>query len=280
MASKTACRTASKIAGKPYPNPIYPLYETTVFEDFRIMAENAAKKYPGRIAFSFKRNPSDKETINVTFAEARDYIRDMGTGLISLGCRDKHVALIGESSYEWICSYFSLMSIGAVVVPIDKDLPVEEMGSIINFAECEFVIYSAAIEHKIQELKSKNKESRLETFICMGEPRMEGALELSNIVSRGGQKFAAGDNSYYDYEIDTERLATIVFTSGTTGKGKGVMLSQKNIVTDMTQGMYLFNITRKTMNVLPPHHTYGSTVNFVGHFSQGCTIYISSGLKY
>ncbi len=172
------------------------------------------------------------------------------------------------------------MSIGAVVVPIDKDLPVEEMGSIINFAECEFVIYSAAIEHKIQELKSKNKESRLETFICMGEPRMEGALELSNIVSRGGQKFAAGDNSYYDYEIDTERLATIVFTSGTTGKGKGVMLSQKNIVTDMTQGMYLFNITRKTMNVLPPHHTYGSTVNFVGHFSQGCTIYISSGLKH
>ena len=58
------------------------------------------------------------------------------------------------------------------------------------------------------------------------------------------------------------------------------MLSQKNIVTDMTQGMYLFNITRKTMNVLPPHHTYGSTVNFVGHFSQGCTIYISSGLKH
>jgi long-chain acyl-CoA synthetase len=256
----------------------YPLYETTVFEDFRIMTENVAKKYPDRIAFSYKINPHDKETINVTYAEVRDYIRNMGTELISLGCRDKHVALIGESSYEWICSYFSLMSIGAVVVPVDKDLPVDEIASIVNFAECEFVFYSTAIESKILELK--NKAIYLKTFICMGEPKMEGALNLSHIVSKGSQKFTEGDNSYYDYKIDPERLATIVFTSGTTGKGKGVMLSQKNIVTDMTQGMYLFDVTPKTMNVLPPHHTYGSTVNFVGHFAQGCTIYISSGLKY
>ncbi|HHV96872.1 MAG TPA: AMP-binding protein [Clostridiaceae bacterium] len=261
-----------------YPDIKYPLYETTVFEDFRIMTENVAKKYPNRIAFSYKKNPHDEETINVTFAEVRDYVRNMGTELISMGCRDKHVALIGESSYEWICSYFSLMSIGAVVVPIDKDLPVEEIVSIVNFAECEYVIYSKTIEAKIQELKNQN--TCLKIFICMGEPELEDALKLSDIVEKGSKKFEAGDNSYYDYKIDTERLATIVFTSGTTGKGKGVMLSQKNIVSNMTQGMYLFAVTPKTMNVLPPHHTYGSTVNFVGHFAQGCTIYISSGLKY
>jgi len=114
----------------------------------------------------------------------------------------------------------------------------------------------------------------------MGEPNMDGALKLSDIVASGGERFAEGDNSYYDYEIDRERLATIVFTSGTTGKGKGVMLSQTNIVSDMTQGMYLFDITPKTLNVLPPHHTFGSTVNFVGHYSQGSEIYISSGLKH
>ena len=69
-------------------------------------------------------------------------------------------------------------------------------------------------------------------------------------------------------------------TSGTTGKGKGVMLSQTNIVSDMTQGMYLFDITPKTLNVLPPHHTFGSTVNYVGHYAQGSEIYITSGIKY
>ena len=259
-------------------NKNYPLYETTVFEDFRVMTENVAKKYPDRIAISYKKDPRDKETVEVTYTQARDNIRSMGTELISMGCRDKHVALIGESSYEWVCSYFCLMSIGSVVVPIDKELPVDDITDILNTAECEFVFYSAAIETKIATLR--DKVPCLKTYICMGKAKMEGALELHTIAEKGGQRFANGDNSYYDYEIDRERLATIVFTSGTTGKGKGVMLSQKNIVTDMTQGMYNFAITPKTMNVLPPHHTFGSTVNFVGHYAQGSTIYISSGLKH
>lgn len=259
-------------------NRDYPLYETTVFEDFRIMTENAAKRFPDRIALSYKRNPNDKGTVSVTYTQARDYIRNIGTELISMGCRDKHVVLVGESSCDWICSYFSLMSIGAVVVPVDKDLPAEEIAGIFNTAECEYVIYSTAIESKIESLKGK--VPGLKTFICMGEAKTDDALELSDIAARGSERFENGDNSYYDYEIDPERLATIVFTSGTTGKGKGVMLSQKNIVSDMTQGMYLFNITPKTLNVLPPHHTYGSTVNFVGHYSQGSSIYISSGLKH
>lgn len=259
-------------------NKNYPLYETTVFEDFRIMTENVAKKYPERIAISYKKDPHDTETVNVTYSEARDFIRNMGTELISMGCRDKKVALVGESSYEWICTYFSLMSIGAIVVPIDKDLPTEEIADIMSFSECEFIIYSLVIEEKISDIKAKVPS--LVTCICMGEAELEGASKLYNIVESGNEKFLKGDNSYYDYKIDPGRLATIVFTSGTTGKGKGVMLSQKNIVSDMTQGMYNFAITPKTMSVLPPHHTYGSTVVFVGHFSQGSEIYISSGLKY
>ena len=256
----------------------YPLYETTVFEDFRIMVENAANRFPDRPALSYKLSPKDKETVRVTFAQARDYIRHMGTELIHMGLRDRHVALIGESSYNWVCSYFSLMAIGSVTVPIDKELPPDEIAGIINFAECEYVVYSAAIEDKIREIR--DRIPGVKTLICMGEPGIEGAVRLSDIVERGRERFSSGDNSYYEYEIDRERLATIVFTSGTTGKGKGVMLSQKNIVSNMTQGMYLFAITNKTMNVLPPHHTFGSTVNFVGHYSQGCEVYISSGLKY
>jgi long-chain acyl-CoA synthetase len=256
----------------------YPLYETTVFEDFRIMTENVAEKYPDRTAFSYKENPKDKETVRMTFAEARDYIRHMGTELIHMGLRDKHVALIGESSYKWICSYFCLMSIGSVVVPIDKDLPEDEIAGILNYSDSEYIIYSSNIEEKI--LNIRYKVPNIKTYICMSKAKLEGGAELPDIVAKGRERFNNGDRSYYDYKIDSERLATIVFTSGTTGKGKGVMLSQKNIVSDMTQGMYLFDITPKTINVLPPHHTFGSTVNFVGHYSQGCEVYISSGLKY
>lgn len=256
----------------------YPLYETTVFEDFRVMTENAADKFPDRIAISFKKNPRDEQTVDITYKEAREYIRSMGTGLIFSGCRDRHVALIGESSYDWICSYFALMSVGAVVVPVDKDLPSDDISEILLTAECEFVLFSAAIESKILEIKEKLPSAT--TYICMGEPLDRTLPMLSGVAANGQKRYKDGDNSYYDYKIDRERLATIVFTSGTTGKGKGVMLSQKNIVLDMTNGMYNFAISRKTLNVLPPHHTFGSTVNFVGHFSQGSTIYISSGLRY
>ncbi|MGI6562085.1 MAG: AMP-dependent synthetase/ligase [Clostridia bacterium] len=259
-------------------NAKYPLYETTVFEDFRIMTENVAKKYPDRIAFSYKKNPNDTNIIHVTYSEARDYIRNIGTGLIHLGCRDKHVAIIGETSYEWICSYFSLMAIGAVTVPIDREISSEEMSRILNFADCEYVVYGKSIEGKIEE--ALKTAPGIKTVVCMGKGSINGAYNLSDVESMGKERFENGDNSYYDYEIDPDRLATIVFTSGTTGKGKGVMLSQKNIVSDMTQGMYLFSITPKTLSVLPPHHTYGSTVVFVGHFAQGSCICISSGLKH
>ncbi len=242
------------------------------------MVENVARKYPDRIAYSYKKDPRDTNTVDVTFSEVRDYVRNLGTELISLGCTDKKVAIVGETSYNWICSYFALMAIGAIVVPLDKDMPVNELTGLLDFAECEYIVYSTSVEEKIMQIG--DSVPTLKTYICMGEPKMEPALKLSDLAERGKAKFENGDNSYYDYEIDPDRLATIVFTSGTTGKGKGVMLSQKNIASDMTQGMYLFAITPKTMSVLPPHHTYCSTVVFVGHFSQGCTTFINSGLKY
>jgi len=256
----------------------YPLYETTVFEDFRIMVENVANKYPTRIALSYKLNPRDADVVRVTYEEARYEIRDLGTGLIDLGCRDKHCAIIGSASAGWIYTYFALMAIGAVTVPLDKEWAPADLASTINKAECEYVFYAAESADKMTAVKEANPQ--VKEFICIwGEPR-ENERTFRDVQAIGAKLVAEGNTDYYDYVIDPDRLASIVFTSGTTGKGKGVMLSQTNIVSDMTQGMYLFDITPKTFVVLPPHHTYCSTVNLVGHYSQGSELYISSGLKY
>ena len=152
------------------------------------------------------------------------------------------------------------------------------MASILNTAECRFAVYSSAIDKKIADLCAQ--VPTLETLIEYGNHLNEKALFIEDVRREGAELYHAGDNAYYDYEIDPDRLASIVFTSGTTGKGKGVMLTTKNICSDMEQGMYNFNITERTMCVLPPHHTFGSTVNFLGHYAQGCEIYISSGLRY
>ena len=256
----------------------YPLYETTEFSDFRIMVENVAERHPNKYAISYKKVPNSKEILHYTYSEGRDYIREIATEFIAMGMRDQNVAIIGEASPDWVFSYFALMSIGAVTVPIDKELPVVDMASILNTAACPFVVFSSSVIEKIKEIKSVVPS--LHTFVEMGAPVSDFADNIEIIRARGKEKYDSGDNSYYDYVIDTERLASIVFTSGTTGNGKGVMLSVKNICSDMQQGMYNFNITERTMCVLPPHHTFGSTVNFVGHYAQGCEIYISSGLRY
>jgi len=256
----------------------YPLYETTVFENFRIMSENVAERFPDKTAFSYRNDPRDEEPVKVTFSEVRDYVRDLGTAMVELGCRGERCAIVGATSIGWIYTYFAVMSIGAVSVPIDKELSDEDIGGIIEKADCKFVFYGSETAPKIEKIKETASDSI--KWICMAGEPISGDMTLAELNSRGSELYASGDNSYYDYEIDEDALASIVFTSGTTGKGKGVMLSTKNIVSDMTQGMYLFQITYKTLLALPLHHTYGSTVNLVGHFAQGAEIYISSGLKY
>ncbi len=256
----------------------YPLYQTVEFDNLRTMTEDAAKKYGDKYLFSYKKKPTDKEILHYTFIEGRDYIRDLATELISLGLRDKKVAIIGESAPEWVFSYHALMSIGAVTVPVDKELPVDDMASILCTAECAAVVFSSSAEKKIDELRALVPTAEL--YIEFGASCAEYAKKIEDLRALGAEKYASGDNSYYDYEIDPDRLASIVFTSGTTGKGKGVMLTTRNICSDMTQGMYNFKITEKTVSVLPPHHTFCSTVMFVGHYALGCEMYISSGLRY
>lgn len=255
----------------------YPLYDSIPIKDFRALTEDAVKRYPGKIAYSFRENPNSEVVFTKTFDEVRDDVRNFGTALISIGCRDKKCAIIGGTSYGWICSYYTLMSIGAVTVPCDKEMPAADLLGIIDRAGCDFVFYGGESAEKIKEMKAARPEI---TWICMNGRALEGDRTIRVLTAQGADLYECGDNSYYDYEIDADRMASIVFTSGTTGKGKGVMLSQTNILSDMSQGMYNFAITPKTLCVLPLHHTFGSTVNIVGHYALGCHVYLSSGIKY
>ena len=268
-------------------NKNYPIYKTTFIDDMRSLVEEAATNYPNSIAISYKENYYDKEVKRVRFTQWRDDVRNLGTALISKGLREEKIAIIGENSYGWCCSFFAVMAIGSVTVPVDKELPLDDIEGIINTTECKAVIFGKASEAKIKELLEKGSLKSVKNVISIVPENnlsgISGHMEYASLaeLQADGQKlYSEGDNSYYDYKIDTNKLASIVFTSGTTGKGKGVMLSQANIGLDMTLGMYNFDITRKTLHVLPPHHTFGSTVNYVGHLSQGCEVYISSGIKH
>ena len=269
-------------------NRNYPIYNTTFIDDMRSLVEEAAQNFPNSIAISYKDNPGDKNVRRVSFTQWRDDVRNLGTALISNGLREENIAIVGENSYGWCCSFFGVMAIGSVTVPVDKELPIQDIDGIITTTGCKAVIFGKTAEEKIKELLRNNglKSAGLLVSIhpktSIDKELLDGKTltSIAELEAKGEELYKGGDNSYYDYRIDVNKLASIVFTSGTTGKGKGVMLSQANICMDMTLGMYNFDITRKTLHVLPPHHTFGSTVNYVGHLAQGCEVYISSGLKY
>lgn len=269
-------------------NKNYPIYQTTFIDDMRALVEEAAQNFGESTAISYKDNPWDKEVKKVSFSQWRNDVRDLGTALVSYGLREEKIAIVGENSYGWCCAFFGAMAIGSVTVPVDKELPLDDIDGIISTTGCKAVFFGKTSESKIKEILANGGLKSVELLISIApESKIEADLlgekslkSISEVEAAGAALYAQGDNSYYDYKIDVNKLASIVFTSGTTGKGKGVMLSQANICLDMTLGMYNFDITRKTLHVLPPHHTFGSTVNYVGHLAQGCEVYISSGLKY
>ena len=240
----------------------------------RDLVERAGDMYSDRVAYSFRAKPHDKEIIKKTFSELRDEIRGLTTELLARGLKGKHCAVIGKCSYSWVRVYFSLLCAGAVIVPLDRDWTGVDLADTVKRADVEYIFVDSDIADKTETIV---KESAVkDVFYMSGE---EG-VKVDALVESGKERFIENTAPYYENEIDTMGLSLLVFTSGTTGKGKGVMLSQNAVLSDMSDVIPYIDFGSKTVGVLPPHHTYGSSVMFVGHMMIGTEIYISAGLKY
>ncbi len=255
----------------------YPLYSTVYYTDMRDMLVRCADRFEDRPALSYRCHPGDADAVRLSYRTVYEEVAALATALLARGLSGKKIALIGENSREWIFAYFAITSMGAVVVPIDKEYPAADMVSILNTARCDALIFSPTIKEKLEPIKEQVKT--LSTFISFS-PIADEIPALDTLVAEGKAALAEGSTTFADTELDADALVSIVFTSGTTGKGKGVMLSTRNILEDMSNGIYLFRMPEKTIFALPAHHTFGSTVNLVGHYMQGLEIYINSGTRY
>ena len=249
------------------------LHEKIDFYDMRDLVERACEMYKDRTIYSYREKPHDKEVKYVTFPEARDDIRAIATELRSRGVDGKHCVLIGKFTYKWALVYFSVLAAGGVLVPLDRDWKAEDLLDTAKKADIDFLFADSDIKDKIDVISEGTGVSPIFLDGADGET-------LSNLITLGREKFGKDSSLYFGHKIDVERLSLLVFTSGTTGKGKGVMLNQRAVLTDMCDCVQFVNFGRRTVGVLPPHHTYGSSVMLVGHMIIGSEIYISSGIKY
>ncbi len=257
----------------------YPYYESKTFVNFREFVEYLDKKFDKNIAVSFRKNPHEDEVHLRSYSRLSEDIRCIASALVSRGYgADTHCALIGRLTYGWICTYFAMLSVGAVLVPLDPDWNVADLADTVKKAECTSLFCSDdVLNNKAEEIC---KAAGIEEVVAIDYA--ENELTLEKLLLEGIQLREGGDRGYESARINPDKLSMLVFTSGTTGKGKGVMLTQTAILSNLSGALSLIKIEDcgRTVGVLPPHHTFGSTISILGNMFFGTHIYISSGVRY
>ncbi|MBQ9132911.1 MAG: AMP-binding protein [Clostridia bacterium] len=255
-----------------------PLNNAPSFVNMRELVEYIDQKYATGIAYSFRKNPHDNEIQTRSYARLCEDVRCIAAAAAERGIPQAgHCALIGKLSYGWVCTYLALLSVGAVLVPLDPDWSAEDLTDTVGKAECTSLFCSDDVfAHKASAI---TEATGIKTIVTIDYAESDCTLE--DLVAEGKQLRENGSAAYESARIHPDELALLVFTSGTTGKGKGVMLSQTAILSNITAGLQLITLnTDKTIGLLPPHHTFGSTINILGNLLYGVNMYISSGARY
>ena len=251
------------------------------FTDLKDMLNQTGKVYGDRPAYIFKTEEKGKFRI-ITHKEFRENINALGTTLIQMGLKDKRIAVISENRYEWELSYLAVVAGVGVIVPLDKALPDNELESLILRSQVEAIIYSSKYDAIMNTLREK-KNTNLKYFISMDlEENTQGIYAEKALVEKGKKLLADGNKTYIDAKIDAEKMGIMLFTSGTTAMSKAVMLSHKNLVTNVMDIIQRFDLTDEDrfLSFLPLHHVFECTVGFLYPISIGGSIAFCEGVKH
>ena len=258
-----------------------PIYKAEKYTDIKDMLNKSGEKYGDRPAYLFRTNKPGKLR-EITHREFRKQVTKLGTKLIDMGLKDKRIAVIGENCYEWAVSYLAVVTGTGIVVPLDKALPENEIESLILRSEVEAIFYTNKYTEIMNKIKEKHN-TKIQYFISMNSEKNENDIySFKQLIEEGEELVKNGDRRFIDAKIDPDVMGIMLFTSGTTAMSKAVMLSHKNIVSN------LFDITSviklvpedRMLSFLPLHHTFESTVGFLYPISCGCAIVFCDGIRH
>ena len=231
-----------------------------------ILALSAAR-VPGNVAIRYKKGKNEIE--EKTYAQIKADSEKFSSVLKTLGEQGNHIALVGATSYEWLVTYFGVVNSASVAVPLDVLLPAEDL--------CELIDRSDATVFVIDEVRAdvltivKERCSKLKYVISMQKKEAsDGILSFYQLLNEEEAGFAC--------EVSPEQLATIMFTSGTTGKSKGVMLTHRNLAENATCLDMKIPENTVLLSVLPIHHAYCLTMDFLKGLYNGSTICLNDSL--
>ena len=261
--------------------PKKKLHEVEKITDLKDMITKSAKKFNDKPAFKFKTNEAGKFKV-ITFKEFYDEINALGTQMIKMGLKGKKIAIISENRYEWSLAYLAITCGVGCVVPLDKALPSNELESLIIISGVEAIFYSKKYDEVMKEIKQR-RTTDLRYYISMDlSQREDGVLSQREFIEKGKELIKEGNNEYLEANINNEEMGIMLFTSGTTAMSKAVMLSHKNICSNLMDIASVLKIDTKDtlLSLLPLHHTFECTVGFLYPMYVGSSIAYCEGIRY
>ena len=263
-------------------NPKYKdtLYEFRPVSDLKDMLNTSAELYADRAAYLIK-EVLGGEYKPIYFPQVKSDVDSLGTKFIEMGLKGKKIAVIGENSYQWALTYFATTNGTGVIVPLDRELPSNEIRNLLQRSEVSAIAFSRKMEPIVKEaLKGL---TGINYTINMSATNDEGGdLSLNKLIGEGKELLESGSREFVDAKIDREKMCSLLFTSGTMGMAKGVMLSHKNLSANVYNMSKYVAIPENYvgLSVLPMHHSYEMTCHTLTGIYQGLTIAFCEGLKY
>ena len=261
----------------------YVVYKTSrPITDLKHMLNTSVELYGDNVAFR-QRFEKDKPFREITYREALDTVNGLGTALIAHGLKGKRISVIGENCYQWATSYLAAVCGTGIVVPLDKELSSEELKQLVIEADVSAVLFAKKYEKMFKEMMASG-DTGLEMLVNFSPADQcgEGVFSWESLVEEGKKLVESGDRSFIEAEIYADEMSVLLFTSGTTGIAKGVMLSHRNICEDLMSAPTILNVNTWDIffSVLPVHHTYECTCGFLMPLYKGASIAYCEGLKY
>lgn len=239
----------------------------------RDILEESEKKFSEISAVKWLKK---KEIYEISYRQLMENVRAVRKGLLAEGFQGKHIALIGNSSVEWIESYLGIITGKAVAVPLDAMLPEEDLADLINRSDSEALFLSPKSQGILERILTDCPKLK-KIWLLQEEPAGlsdERAACLGNLKEAGRE---CGADTERPKDGDT---ATIIFTSGTTGKSKGVMLTQENLASNVCSVDFALEPGTVILSVLPIHHAFCLVMDWLKGFSLGVTVCINDSLMH